>query len=325
MNKTEFLEKKDALIIRGKAVLLGTSWKMGILFKIMLYVLLVIFGFVFLYPLIYMVSYAFMTPEDVVNPFVHYLPTQWFYMGNFTLAYQVLNYMKALGRSLLIAVLPAILQCVSTSLIGYGLARFRVPGKGVILALVLATFIIPPQADHVRQMLCTPTWIRITFWRFWCPLCSDRDLKARFHPGFLPVLPLFAASLEEAAKIDGAGIIRIFVFIAVPLAFSGYLLTFLFSFVWYFNETTLTALFLGSKFQTLPLALESFLQSFNDMNSGAASSGESGKTINEAIYMAGTFLSILPLLIIYFIAQKQFVESVDKAGITANKPSGLDF
>ena len=44
--------------------------------------------------------------------------------------------------------------------------------------------------------------------------------------------------------------------------------------------------------------------------------GESGKTINEAIYMAGTFLSILPLLIIYFIAQKQFVESVDKAGIT---------
>ena len=42
MNKTEFLEKKDALIIRGKAVLLGTSWKMGILFKIMLYVLLVL-------------------------------------------------------------------------------------------------------------------------------------------------------------------------------------------------------------------------------------------------------------------------------------------
>ena len=153
MNKTEFLEKKDALIIRGKAVLLGTSWKMGILFKIMLYVLLVIFGFVFLYPLIYMVSYAFMTPEDVVNPFVHYLPTQWFYMGNFTLAYQVLNYMKALGRSLLVAVLPAILQCVSTSLIGYGLARFRVPGKGVILALVLATFIIPPQATMIPQML----------------------------------------------------------------------------------------------------------------------------------------------------------------------------
>ncbi len=317
MNKTEFLEKKDALIIRGKAVLLGTSWKMGILFKIMLYVLLVIFGFVFLYPLIYMVSYAFMTPEDVVNPFVHYLPTQWFYMGNFTLAYQVLNYMKALGRSLLIAVLPAILQCVSTSLIGYGLARFRVPGKGVILALVLATFIIPPQATMIPQMLMYTNVGMDNILAFLVPALFGQGLKsAIFILIFFQFFRSLPASLEEAAKIDGAGIIRIFVFIAVPLAFSGYLLTFLFSFVWYFNETTLTALFLGSKFQTLPLALESFLQSFNDMNSGAASSGESGKTINEAIYMAGTFLSILPLLIIYFIAQKQFVESVDKAGIT---------
>ena len=317
MNKTEFLEKKDAFIIRGKAVLLGTSWKMGILFKIMLYVLLVIFGFVFLYPLIYMVSYAFMTPEDVVNPFVHYLPTQWFYMGNFTLAYQVLNYMKALGRSLLIAVLPAILQCVSTSLIGYGLARFRVPGKGVILALVLATFIIPPQATMIPQMLMYTNVGMDNILAFLVPALFGQGLKsAIFILIFFQFFRSLPASLEEAAKIDGAGIIRIFVFIAVPLAFSGYLLTFLFSFVWYFNETTLTALFLGSKFQTLPLALESFLQSFNDMNSGAASSGESGKTINEAIYMAGTFLSILPLLIIYFIAQKQFVESVDKAGIT---------
>lgn len=317
MNKTEFLEKKDALIIRGKAVLLGTSWKMGILFKIMLYVLLVIFGFVFLYPLIYMVSYAFMTPEDVVNPFVHYLPTQWFYMGNFTLAYQVLNYMKALGRSLLIAVLPAILQCVSTSLIGYGLARFRVPGKGVILALVLATFIIPPQATMIPQMLMYTNVGMDNILAFLVSALFGQGLKsAIFILIFFQFFRSLPASLEEAAKIDGAGIIRIFVFIAVPLAFSGYLLTFLFSFVWYFNETTLTALFLGSKFQTLPLALESFLQSFNDMNSGAASSGESGKTINEAIYMAGTFLSILPLLIIYFIAQKQFVESVDKAGIT---------
>ena len=317
MNKTEFLEKKDALIIRGKAVLLGTSWKMGILFKIMLYVLLVIFGFVFLYPLIYMVSYAFMTPEDVVNPFVHYLPTQWFYMGNFTLAYQVLNYMKALGRSLLIAVLPAILQCVSTSLIGYGLARFRVPGKGVILALVLATFIIPPQATMIPQMLMYTNVGMDNILAFLVPALFGQGLKsAIFIMIFFQFFRSLPASLEEAAKIDGAGIIRIFVFIAVPLAFSGYLLTFLFSFVWYFNETTLTALFLGSKFQTLPLALESFLQSFNDMNSGAVSSGESGKTINEAIYMAGTFLSILPLLIIYFIAQKQFVESVDKAGIT---------
>ena len=317
MNKTEFLEKKDALIIRGKAVLLGTSCKMGILFKIMLYVLLVIFGFVFLYPLIYMVSYAFMTPEDVVNPFVHYLPTQWFYMGNFTLAYQVLNYMKALGRSLLIAVLPAILQCVSTSLIGYGLARFRVPGKGVILALVLATFIIPPQATMIPQMLMYTNVGMDNILAFLVPALFGQGLKsAIFILIFFQFFRSLPASLEEAAKIDGAGIIRIFVFIAVPLAFSGYLPTFLFSFVWYFNETTLTALFLGSKFQTLPLALESFLQSFNDMNSGAASSGESGKTINEAIYMAGTFLSILPLLIIYFIAQKQFVESVDKAGIT---------
>ena len=314
MTREQWLTKKETFAVKSKSVLLGTSWKLGLLYKVALYALLIIFGFVFLYPLIYMLLYAFMTPDDVVDPFVQYLPTQWFYMGNFSTAYRVLDYFRALGRSLLSSVVPALLQYVSTSLIGYGLARFRVPCKGLLLGLILATFIIPPQVTMIPQMLMYTRVGMDNILAFLVPALFGQGLKSAifiliFYQ-FFRSLPL---SLEEAGKIDGAGTLRIFAQIAVPLAVSGYVLTFLFSFVWYFNETTLTALFLGSRFQTLPLALQSFLQSFNNMNTG---SGESGRTINEAIYMAGTFLSVLPLLIVYFAAQKQFVESVDRAGIT---------
>lgn len=318
MNKRQFLEKKDRILNKGKAILLGTSWKLGVLYKIALYLLLVIFGFVFIYPLIHMLSYAFMTPADVTDPFVHFIPSKFFYTGNFSMAFTVLDFWKAFLRTLLVAVVPSVLQCLSTSLIGYGLARFRVPCKPLIIALVLATFIIPPQVTMIPQMLMYTNLGMDNILAFLVPALFGQGLKsAIFILIFFQFFRALPISLEEAAKIDGAGVFRIFFFIAMPLAWGGYILTFLFSFVWYFNETTLTAMFLGNKFQTLPLALESFLQSFNEIvGGGGSSSGETGKNINEAIYMAGTFLSVLPLLIVYFLTQKQFVESVDKAGIT---------
>lgn len=325
MNKQAFVEKckylwsrRDRYAAKTKSVLLGTSWKLGWLYKIALYLLLIIFGFVFLYPLIHMLSYAFMTPSDVVDPFVHFIPTKFFYVGNFSTAFDVLDFWMAFLRTLLVSVFPSLLQCLSTSLIGYGLARFRVPAKGLIMALVLVTFIIPPQVTMIPQMLMYTSVGMDNILAFLVPALFGQGLKSAifiliFYQ-FFRSLPL---ALEEAAKIDGASVLKIFVFIALPLAWGGYILTFLFSFVWYFNETTLTGMFLGNKFQTLPLALESFLQSFNDMNAGGGSgSSETGKNINEAIYMAGTFLSVLPLLIVYFFTQRQFVESVDKAGIT---------
>lgn len=310
---SSFLSEEKKL--KTKAVLLGTAWKPGIINRIILWSLLVIFGFVFIYPLIYMVSYAFMTPSDVVNPFVHFVPTSFFYFENFQTAFVVLDYFASLAGSLLLAVFSALLQCVAASLTGYGLARFKVPAKGIILALILVIFIIPPQATMIPQMLMYTDLGMDNVLAFFIPVLFGQGLKSSvFILIFYQFFSFLPSSVEDAAKIDGAGTLRIFLSIEAPLSGGAFVLTFLFSFVWYFNETTLTSLFLGSNFQTLPLALESFAQTYQKL--GMGETGRTGKNINEAVYMAGTFLSVLPLLLIYFAAQKRFVESIDRAGIT---------
>ena len=121
-------------------------------------------------------------------------------------------------------------------------------------------------------------------------------------------------SLTEAAEIDGANQIVIFYKIAVPVAKPGFLISFLLSMVWYWNETYLGALYFGANIKTLPMKLENFVEAFNKLVS--ASAADTGATANEAIQMAGTFLIILPLLIVYFCLQRQFIEGIEKTGIT---------
>ena len=105
----------------------------------------------------------------------------------------------------------------------------------------------------------------------------------------------------------------------MPLAVPAVIVTTLFSFVWYWNETFLVNLFLGfgntreDGLTTLLLELSRFAQSYHGSVEAA---GIAPDPLNEGIRMAGTMLSILPLGILYLVLQRYFVESVDKAGIT---------
>ena len=133
---------------------------------------------------------------------------------------------------------------------------------------------------------------------------------------FYQFFNMIPKALDEAAEIDGASPFKIFYRIALPLALPAIIVAFLFSFVWYWNETYLTSLYMSSA-RTLPIQLSRFAASFREMfpESFQPDAGFVD-TLNEAIYMAGTLISILPLLIFYFILQRWFVEGVDRSGIT---------
>ena len=115
----------------------------------------------------------------------------------------------------------------------------------------------------------------------------------------------------ESAEIDGASQTRIFLKIAIPLAIPSFIIVFLFSFVWYWNETFVTALYVGGQV-TLPLKLQAFRASYNTL----FPPGSPGSELNEAILLAGNMITILLLLVLYFIAQRYFTESIDRTGIT---------
>ena len=117
-----------------------------------MYALLIAIGFVYLYPLLFMFVTSIKSPGDLLNPMVQWVPTE-FYLGNYDKAFRVLDYPNTLLASLMISVIPSMIQTCVASLVGYGLARYRFWGKSLVFLLLLATFIIPPQNTVIPQML----------------------------------------------------------------------------------------------------------------------------------------------------------------------------
>jgi multiple sugar transport system permease protein len=271
--------------------------------------LLVLFGFIYVYPFLYMIAYSFMDESDVVNPLVKYVPTH-LVIDNYVAAIKTLNYNKNLWLSLGVSFVPSLLQCVSCSLIAYALSRFHFPGKKVLIALILLTFIVPTQITMIPTVI-TLTKIKIidTLWSYVALAGSGQGLRsAIFILIFYQFFNQIPKSVEESAKIDGANPFVIFWKIGIPTAKPAYLLTFLLSFVWYYNETTLTTIYLGNDITTLVSQLLVFKSTYESIYAG--------KNVNEAVYMAGSLMTILPLVLIYFVSQRFFVQGIDKAGIT---------
>jgi len=289
--------------------------KRALPFSIIKYYLLVSFGFVFLYPILYMASYSLMDLPDLRSPFVNYIPTKLDF-NNYNAAFTALNYWNALWTSIYVSFLPAAAQSVTACVTAYGLARFQFPGKRFIFGLVIAAFIIPPSITMLPQfMIYRDLGLIDTPFAFIIPATFGQGIRSSILIlVFYQIINTIPVSLDESALIDGAGPYKMFARIALPLASAGFVISFLFSLIWYWNETTLSTLYMGNRITTLPMQLDRFAIVYNRMLAGRTMQGE--KSLNVATYMAGTMLNVLPLLVFYFFTQKQFVQSVDRSGIT---------
>lgn len=300
---------------RMKNFLLGDRTNYGLIFTLLLYALLIAIGFVYLYPLLFMFVTSVKSPEDLLNPMVQWVPTE-FYAGNYLKAYRVLDYPTTLSSSIMISVVPSVIQAIVCSLVGYGLARYRFFGKNLIFAFILATFIIPAQNTVIPQMLTYRSLGLLgNILSLILPAIMGQGFKSAifiliFYQTFLSLPKV----LEEAARLDGASDLEIFVKIALPAAIPSYIISIIFSTVWYWNETYLTVIFLEGGVQTLPMQLSKFVQAYENLYPpGTVNIFD---RLNEAVKLSGTFLNILPLLLMYFVLQKWFVESIERTGIT---------
>jgi multiple sugar transport system permease protein len=292
--------------------LLGMQFTDGLLYKGIVILLLVSFSYIYLYPMLFMLTNSFMSVEDLINPGVKWVPTV-FITENYTRAIDVLGLPKAALDTTFYVLRVSIAATVSSALIGYGFANFNFPFKKILFALMLATYILPSQVTMVANML---------IFRNLGIMSSESAmlLPAIFGQGYNAAIYIlifyqFFKSiphvLTESAEIDGATPFRVFYKIALPLAIPSILIVFLFSFVWYWNETFMTGLYVGGQV-TLPLKLQAFRASYETL----FPPGSFGSELNEAIVLAGNVMTILPLLILYFLAQRFFTESIDRTGIT---------
>ena len=299
----------------------------GLLFKAMIYILLISIGFVYLYPVLSMFVTSLMGLPDLLDAAVKWVPTS-ITFDNYREALDVMRVKETLINSVVGALVPALAQTAVCALTGYGLARYKVPFKRLILALLIVTFVVPPYVLLVpNYVMFSDYGILGTLKTLIYPAMLGQGTKsAIFVLIFMQFFRQTPLSLDEAARVDGATEARIFFGIAVPLAVPAFIISFLFSFVWYWNETYFTALYLNgsnvgdtTKVSTMLLELQNFDAMYKQRVQQVASWGASvmGESVaNEAIKMAATVITILPLLILYFCLQKYFVEGIDRTGIT---------
>lgn len=309
-------EKKE----HWKKILLGSNEKRGIILNLVMYVLLISIAFIFLYPVLYMLSTSLMPKEDLLDASAKWVPSS-LSIKNYTDAIATMDYWNSLYKNLLIAVFPTLAQAVVCSMAGYGLARFNFPLKNLWILLLLLSFLLPPQVTMIpNYVLYGKLGLTGSIWAFILPALLGMGFKsALFILIFYNFHRQVPQSLVEASEIDGAGPIGAYFRIAIPLSVPAIVVVILFSFVWYWNETTLTQMYLGyastraNNLTSLLIELQKFQVSYESVyNPWEASPNK----LNDAIRMAGTMIAIAPLMLLYLVLQRQFVESVDKAGIT---------
>lgn len=299
--------------------MLGSKEKQGFLKPFCIYALLICIGFIYLNPILHMISTGFMTLDDLLDTSINWIPSS-LNVSNYVQAAGSMNFWASLGKSIIIAGVPTLCNLISCSVVGYGLARFEFPLKKLVLVLIVFTFILPSQATMISSyVLYSNMGILNTLWAFVLPALLGQGINA---PIFILIFWQFFRQvpkvLIEAAQIDGAGYFKSFFRISLPSAAPAFITVSLFSFVWYWNESYLTQMYVAgaitdTQWTTLVIQLSNFASNYSDYQQTATNAVTS---INESINMAGTMLSALPLMLMYFVLQRYFVESIDRTGIT---------
>lgn len=282
--------------------------------KIAIYFLLICIGYVYLNPIFEMISKAVMSAKDLVDPSITWL-AKTFTLNNFKVAIETLDLKVSLPTSIGFSALLAVAQTIVSATTGFALSRYKFKGRGFWFAMIILAFILPVPLLSVPRLMLVE-WFRVLTGINMIGTVVPQFLMAILGQGtystilvliFYNFFNMIPTSLDEAAMIDGASAIKVFYHVAIRLSASTILVVFMFSFVFNWNETYTTSIMLHNALELLPVKLSLF---DNEM----ASSG--GTSVNEAYKMAATLISIAPLLLLYALVQRQFIEGIENAGIT---------
>ena len=292
----------------------------------------IVFGicYVILYPIFVKLSVSFMDEKDLYDATVKYVPKH-FTLENYRKVIGGLDYWKSLLQTTALSAGVALLQLISCMLSAYGFARFKFPGSKLLFGCVIVSLIVPP------QIIMLPLFMNFRFFDVFgiAKLTTGSAINLIDTPwpvilqaitcmGFKNGLYIYMLrqffkgipkELEEAAFVDGCGKLRTFVQIMVPTAVPMMVTVFLFGFVWQWTDSFYTGMYmpqadlLSNGLSGLAGVLSKEYQtmggSMNFVTPGFAS------MMNNT----GVLLVILPLVILYLVCQKYFVEGIARSGI----------
>lgn len=275
--------------------------------------LLVVVSFAVLQTLILLLGSSGKDMYDVVDPMVKWVPRD-FKTSNYVRAFEVLGGTTTLVKCLVMYCGAAAAQVLSSAVIAYGFSRYSFPGRGVLFVLMVATFFVPQQIIFLpRYVLFSKYKMLGTAWTLILPTITGQGIKsALLILVFWQFIRTIPTSLDEAAMIDGAGLMRTFVSIDMPLTVPGIVICSVLSFAWNWNDTFFADTYFKGLIPTMTLTLSNL----RELYAGGVSSNSADSYFHTGIEVAAAVLVLLPPLVLYLVFEKRLIESVDRVGIT---------
>jgi multiple sugar transport system permease protein len=275
----------------------------SVLAKVVLGLALVAFSLLFLYPFLWLLAASFKPRGQV---FDNKLVPETFLPGNYLDVWREMPLLSWMGNSVLIAVLAAGFVALSSSVVAFGFAYFKFPGRTFLFGLVLATMMLPGAVTLIPQYLI---WKNLGFLGTNVPLWGANLFGSAFYiflqRQFFLGLP---RELFEAARVDGASYFGLFRRIAMPLAIPSFIIVFLFEFQASWNNLQASLIYLNAgsvEGFTVPLGIAYAMTKYSPTNGGHG---------DYQYVMVASLLVTLPMLILFAFGQRYFIEGVATQG-----------
>ena len=300
-----------------------------LIFKVCRYLLLAGISYLMIYPVMTMLSTALSRPIDLYNESTVWIPKNPTFT-NFTSALRYFDYAHHLGITVSISTISTALQMLVCPLVGYGLARYRFKGNGLVFAMVIMTIIVPIQTAQIPMYLDyqafdffgigrliglitgEPLTVNLlnTNWVYYIPAAFGVGLRSGLYIFlFRQYFKGMPKDLEDAGKVDGCSRFGIYLRIIIPNAKPVFVTEFLLSMIFYWNDTVISNMLLNTvnvqplmPYTRRLMELQNTVDQLEEMRSRAEG-------------MACLFMTVAPLMILFIVCQKFFIECMDRSGI----------
>lgn len=269
--------------------------------NVLRYTVITLIAFVMIFPLIWMIFASF-KPSNEVFDNSHLLPRTWKF-DNFINGWtgvKPYSYLKFYLNTFLLVGGVIVGNLFSSSVVGYGFARGRFRGKKVLFSILMGTMMLPGTVTMIPNFIIFSklNWIN-TYLPFIVPAFCGGTFFIFLMVQFMKGIPM---ELDEAARIDGCGSFQIFWQIILPMCKPTLITVTIFSFVWTWDDFMGQLIYISEMDRyTVALALKIMVDPLAAIDWGAV--------------IAMSLLSVIPSIIVYFLAQDYFVEGITTTGL----------
>lgn len=260
--------------------------------RLLLYLVLTVGGVVSIFPFYWMVTAATHTTSQLFQSPPPLFPGSHL-LENIVALQRSVGFARVMANSVGTAVVYTVVSALISAMCGYGLAKYRFRGRGVLLGVILATIMIPFQVLLVPlfQMMASIGWIN-SYQAIILPFLANAFGIFLMRQAFLG----FPDELIESARLDGAGELHTFYRVVLPSVRPQLGALVIFTFVMQWNRLIWPLLMLNTeKMYTIPVALSTMIGLSH---------------VNYAGLMLGSFLATLPVMVVFLLFQRQFVSGL---------------